>query len=175
MFFRFPLTNACLPSRWCKACALRWAVSHVLGLETPTHNTFDRISKGFLNLNFISPFSKKHTILVSTDSVIICNYLRRNQRKVLWKTTDGRFSDQENVRRQTLKWLKWGLVQAVNTFRDHSLQTFAAGKASLVIDIFKECWSIPLHGKKNFKESLFISFNLIVNASTKYRLRMDVI
>ena len=44
------------------------------------------------------------------DSVVICMYLRKSQRKC-----------------------QIDLVQKLNILRDHSLRTFVAGKASLVI------------------------------------------
>ena len=45
--FAFSLTNASLPNRWCKACALRWAVSHAVASEALKRNTFDYIGKTF--------------------------------------------------------------------------------------------------------------------------------
>ena len=45
--FSFSLTDPCLPSWRCKACALRSAANHLVGSETPKHNAFDDIGKIF--------------------------------------------------------------------------------------------------------------------------------
>ena len=75
------MTNACLPCRLGKTYAVLWAGNRFVGSETPKHNAFD-----LENLNFIpNIFQETHGFSVLTDSVITCIYLRRSQRKVLWK------------------------------------------------------------------------------------------
>ena len=82
------------------------------------------ILTNFENLNSISNiFQETHNFVVLTDPVIICIYLRTN---------DRHFHDQGNVRHLTTKLLKCDLVQTLNTFRNPSLRIFATGKASLV-------------------------------------------
>ena len=53
----------------------------------------------------------------------MCIYLRK---------TDRNFCGQGNVRHLTSKVTKTGLVQALNTFPNHSLLIFASGKTSLI-------------------------------------------
>ena len=78
----------------------------------------------FENLNSISNILQEtYDFLVLKDPVIICIYLR---------TTDRHLRDQGNFLHLTSKLLKWDLFQTLNTFRNPSLQIFAAGKASLV-------------------------------------------
>ena len=75
------MTNACLPCRLGKTYAVLWAGNRFVGSETPKHNAFD-----LENLNFIpNIFQETHGFSVLTDSVITCIYLRRSQRKVLWR------------------------------------------------------------------------------------------
>ena len=82
------------------------------------------ILTNFENLNSISNiFQETHNFVVLTDPVIICIYLRTN---------DRHFHDQGDVRHLTTKLLKCDLVQTLNTFRNPSLRIFATGKASLV-------------------------------------------
>ena len=77
------------------------------------------------NLNFISNiFREIHDLLVLTDPVIICIYLR---------TTDSHFRHQRKVLHFTSKLLKLDLVQTFNTFRNCTLRIFAVGKASLFL------------------------------------------
>ena len=73
----------------------------------------------FENLNSISNiFQVIHELLVLTDQVIICVYLR---------VTNRHFCDQGNVPHPNSKSLKFDL--------NPSLQVFAAGKASFVFFI----------------------------------------
>ena len=76
----------------------------------------------FENLNSVSDiFHETHDYLVSTDSIIICIYIKTNSRH---------FSDQEKV---ISKLLKCYLDQTLNNFWNPSLQIFAAGILSLVL------------------------------------------
>ena len=85
----------------------------------------------FENLNSIlNIFQETHDFLVLTDPIIICIYLR---------STDRHFRDQGNVRHPISKFLKFDLVQTLNTFRKPSLRIFAALKASLVTLNFHTC------------------------------------
>ena len=84
-----------------------------VGSETTKPNDFDQFWK--------FKFHFEHNFLLSRDPVIIRVYLR---------TTDIHFHDQGNVREPTSELLKCDLVQTLNTFRNPSMQTFAAGKAS---------------------------------------------
>ena len=77
------------------------------------------------NLNSIwNIFQETHDLLVLTDELIICIYLR---------TTDRHFLDLGNVFHPTSELLKCDLVQTLNTSRNPSLRIFAAGKTSLVL------------------------------------------
>ena len=103
----------------------------------------------FENLNFTSNiFQEKRDILVLTDALIICIYVR---------TIDRYFRDQENIRYPTSKLLKCDLVQILNTFRKSSLWIFAAGKASLVWHLLS--WSMSLLEPYFFEyNNMFINF-----------------
>ena len=69
-----------------KTYAVLWVANRYVGSETPKHNVYDLIDGNFDNLNFISNiFQETHNLLVFTDSVFNCRYLRRSQRKFLWK------------------------------------------------------------------------------------------
>ena len=75
-------------------------------------------------LNSISNiFRGTKDFLVLTDPLIICMFLRTN---------DKHFRDQGNVRHPNSKLIKCNLVQRLNTFQNPSLRIFAVGKASLV-------------------------------------------
>ena len=84
-----------------------------VGSETTKPNDFDQFWK--------FKFHFEHNFLLSRDPVTIRVYLR---------TTDIHFHDQGNVREPTSELLKCDLVQTLNTSRNPSMQTFAAGKAS---------------------------------------------
>ena len=98
--------------------------------EQPTvllarRNLNTMILTNFKNLNLISNiFQKIHDFLILKDPVII--YIHS-------KTTDRHFRDQGSFRHPTSKLLKCYLIQTLNTFRNPSLQIFAARKASLVL------------------------------------------
>ena len=78
----------------------------------------------FENLKFhFRTFSKKHTILVLADPVIICIYLR---------TAGTHFGGQVNVRHLASKLLKCDLVQIKNIFRNPPLRIFDGGKLPLL-------------------------------------------
>ena len=85
------------------------------------------ILTNFQNPNSISNiFQETHNLLVLTDQVIICIYLR---------TADRHFRDHGNVHHPTTKLhlqSKCDLLQTPNTYRNPSFRIFAAGKASLV-------------------------------------------
>ena len=81
------------------------------------------ILNNFENLNSIwNLFQETHELLILTDPVIICIYLR---------TTVRLFRDQGNARHLSSKILRCDLVQMLNTFWNHFLRIFATGKASL--------------------------------------------
>ena len=80
-------------------------------------------------------FQETHDFLVLMDSLIICIYLR---------TADRHFRDQRNVRHSSSELLKCDLVQTLNTFRNPSLQIFAAGKAPLVRSQFRKYYDCGL-------------------------------
>ena len=88
-------------------------------------------STNFENSNSISNIFQETHVLVLTDPVIICIFLR---------TADRNFRDQGKVCHPTSKLVKCDLVQTLNTFRNPSLRIFAAGKASLVCLYF---YSVP--------------------------------
>ena len=105
--FSFSLTNACSPYHVRKTYTVLSVANRVVGLDT--HLNIMLLSS-FENLNFISYiFQATHNILVLTDPIIMCIYLR---------TTDIHFRDQGNDRYLTSKLLKCDLVQILNNFRN---------------------------------------------------------
>ena len=105
--FSFSLTNACSPYHVRKTYTVLSVANRVVGLDT--HLNIMLLSS-FENLNSISYiFQATHNILVLTDPIIMCIYLR---------TTDIHFRDQGNGRYLTSKLLKCDLVQILNNFRN---------------------------------------------------------
>ena len=82
IFFSFSLTNACLHCRLSNLHAVLWTAKRFVVSEISKHNAFDFIDENFETLNSISNiFQETHDFLVLTESVIICIYLRKVQRK----------------------------------------------------------------------------------------------
>ena len=112
------MTNACLPWRLRKTYAVLWAANYFLVwnyLKTMLLTNFENLN------SVLGIFHETHDYLVSSDSVIICIYIKTNSRH---------FSDQGNV---ISKLLKCDLIQTLNNFWNPSLQIFAAGILSLVL------------------------------------------
>ena len=116
--FSFSLRNACLP------CQLRKRMLYsVVSVLLARKHLGRMILNNFENLNSIwNVFQETHELLILTDPVIICIYLR---------TTVRLFRDQGNAHHLSSKLLKCDLVQMLNTFWNHFLRIFATGKASL--------------------------------------------
>ena len=101
---------------------------HLVGYVKPTvlltrRHLNTMLLTNFENANSISNiFQVTHDFLVLVDPLIICIYLR---------ITDRHFCNQQNVHHPTSKLLNCGIVQTLSTFRNPSLPSFAARKASL--------------------------------------------
>ena len=111
-FFLFSLTKTCLLCWLQKAYAILGAANRFVGMETHKHNAFEQLLKIQIQL------FPRNTRFLSVD-----------------------FCEQGNGYHSTSKLLKCDLVQTLNTFQNPSLRIFAAGKASLVVNIFGRIFS----------------------------------
>ena len=104
------LRNVCLPCRLRKTYAILWAVNRFVGSEISKHNAFNLINENFEKLNSISNiFLETRDFLVLTNSIIICIYLRKSKRKLLWKKPQEDIFTK--VRHPTSNLLRCDLVQ----------------------------------------------------------------